>query len=138
MATFETAWISGSAPAPIRYAVRQVLDQEYQKNIIVRENAARQARYKAGNPDDKVDFSFSNNEEKKSHHVEERHLGAKKDFFGRVVREALPLQDIDGNAEGKRDKEKGKDDNMVWVSFHEGFSNAVRKPITVEELLRGL
>jgi chromosome transmission fidelity protein 18 len=141
LATFETASISGSAPAPVRYAVRQVLDQEYQKNIIVRENAARQARYKAGNPDDKVDFSFSNAEENKSHHAEERVLGAKKDFFGRLVREAIPLQEIDGNAEADKKtkrKEKTKDDNKVWVSFHEGFSNAVRKPITVEELLRGL
>ena len=37
-------------------------------------------------------------------------------------------------------KEKGEDDmeGRVWVSFHEGFSNAVRKPITMEELMRGL
>lgn len=144
LVTFETASMSGSAPAPVRYAVRQVLDQEYQKNITIRENAARQARYKAGNPDDKVDFSFSasTNKDKKGHHAQDQVLGAKKDFFGRVIKEAMPLQEIDGNAEGdgkgKRQKEKGRDDNKVWVSFHEGFSNAVRKPITVEELLRGL
>jgi chromosome transmission fidelity protein 18 len=143
LVTFETASISGSAPAPVRYAVRQVLDQEYQKNIIVRENAARQARYKAGNPDDKVDFSFSNTDkENKGHHAQERVIGAKKDFFGRVIREAMPLQEIDGNAErdGRKENSRGKekDGNKVWVSFHEGFSNAVRKPITVEELLRGL
>jgi chromosome transmission fidelity protein 18 len=124
--------------------VRQVLDQEYQKNIIIRENAARQARYKAGNPDDKEDFSFSATKENKGHHAEARVLGAKKDFFGRVVKETGPLQEIDGNAEGgvgdgkKKRKEKGKDDNKVWVSFHEGFSDAVRKPITIEELFRGL
>lgn len=142
LVTFETATIPGSAPAPVRYAVRQVIDQEYQKNIIVRENAARQARYKAGNPDDLEDFSFSSAKENKAHHAEARVLGAKKDFFGRAVREIIPLQEIDGNAEGdgkgKRKKEKGRDDNKVWVSFHEGFSNAVRKPITIEELLRGL
>ena len=28
-------------------------------------------------------------------------------------------------------------ERKVWVSFHEGFSNAVRKPITLEELMRG-
>lgn len=53
----------------------------------------------------------------------------------------MPLGEIDGNAqaEGKAGKKKdGKDDNKVWVSFHEGFSNAVSKPITIEELLRGL
>jgi chromosome transmission fidelity protein 18 len=67
----------------------------------------------------------------------------KKDFFGRVLNDSVvqPLRERDGNA-GKRKKKscetKGKDDNKVWVSFHEGFSNAVRKPLTVEELLRGL
>lgn len=116
-----------------------MLDQEYQKNIIVRDNAARQARYKAGNPDDDIEYSIPN-KENKGHHAQERVLGAKKDFFGRVVREeVMPLGEIDGNAqaEGKGGKD-GKDDNKVWVSFHEGFSNAVRKPITIEELLRGL
>jgi chromosome transmission fidelity protein 18 len=139
LVTFETS-LSTSAPAPVRYAVRQVLDQEYQKNIIVRENAARQARYRAGNPEDKNDFSFSDAKENKGHHAPERVLGAKKDFFGRVLKE-MPLMEIDGNeGEGRKErvKQKGKDDNKVWVSFHEGFSNAVRKPITVEELLRGL
>ena len=108
----------------------------------MRENAARQARYKAGNPDGMDDFSFSSAKENKGHHAEARVLGAKKDFFGRVVREIMPLQEIDGNVDGdgkgKSKKEKGRDDNKVWVSFHEGFSNAVRKPITIEELLRGL
>ena len=136
---FETASISGSAPPPVRYAVRQVLDQEYQKNIVVRENAARQARFRAGNLHDDTDFSFSKKKENKDHYAQERVLGPKKDFFGRVVREDVqPLQEIDGNAEGRKKKTEGKGENKVWVSFHEGFSNAVRKPITVDELLRGL
>jgi chromosome transmission fidelity protein 18 len=141
LVTFETALASVGAPAPVRYAVRQVLDQEYQKNIIIRENAARQARYKAGNPEDDLEFAISK-KENKGHHAQERVLGPKKDFFGRVVREeVMPLGEIDGNAqaEAKVGKKKDiKDDNKVWVSFHEGFSNAVRKPITIEELLRGL
>jgi chromosome transmission fidelity protein 18 len=141
--TYETASVSASAPAPVRYAVRQVLDQEYQKNIIVRENAIRQARYKAGNNPNDEDFSFAEKKENKPRHATERILGAKKDFFGRVVSdEVLPLQEIDGNAnpEGKSKGKKmeAKGDNKVWVSFHEGYSNAVRKPITIEELLRGL
>ncbi len=140
LVTFETGISLMGAPAPARYAVRQVLDQEYQKNIIVRENAARQARYKAGNPEDDVEYSISN-KENKGHHAQERVLGAKKDFFGRVIREEVkPLGEIDGNAQadGNLSKKEGKDDNKVWVSFHEGFSNAVRKPITIDELLKGL
>jgi chromosome transmission fidelity protein 18 len=126
----------------VRYAVRQVLDQEYQKNIIVRENVARQARYKAGNLQDDAEFSFAEQKANRGHHAEERILGAKRDFFGRVVKEILPLQEIDGNADpdvkGKRISKDGMGDNKVWVSFHEGYSNAVRKPITIDELLRGL
>jgi len=141
--TFETAPVLASAPAPVRYAVRQVLDQEYQKNIIVRENAQRQARYRAGNPNDDVDFSFSEiKKENKDRNLEERVLGPKKDFFGRIVKEdVMPLHEIDGNSQSDRNAKKGqsgKSDNKVWVSFHEGFSNAVRKPITIDELLRGL
>lgn len=140
LVTFETAFGAAGVP-PVRYGIRQVMDQEYQKNIIVRENAARQARYKAGNPGDDSEFSLSN-DRSKGHHAEERVLGAKRDFFGRVVREeVMPLGEIDGNAQAEPKvgkKNNGKDDNKVWVSFHEGFSNAVRKPITIDELLRGL
>jgi chromosome transmission fidelity protein 18 len=124
-----------------------VLDQEFQKNILVRENAARQARYKLGNPDEDDSMEvFTDNMENKEN-KREFDLDAaptiKKDFFGRVLldQEVQPLRESDGNAGEKKRKKtnaKGKDENKVWVSFHEGFSNAVRKPITVEELLREL
>ncbi|KAI9842737.1 MAG: hypothetical protein M1838_002996 [Thelocarpon superellum] len=40
--------------------------------------------------------------------------------------------------EGGGEEGKDKQENKVWISFHEGFSNAVRKPVTLEELLLGL
>ncbi|KAB8301370.1 hypothetical protein EYC80_003246 [Monilinia laxa] len=130
----------------IRYAVRQVLDQEYQKNIIVRENAARQARFKAGNPDggdeeyafDKAKFGQGKNQ-KKALAVESSNE-VKRDFFGRVLENRVASR-RDGNAgagENRGSGEKGKEEKKVWVTFHEGFSNAVRKPITIAELMRGL
>jgi chromosome transmission fidelity protein 18 len=30
---------------------------------------------------------------------------------------------------------KKAEERRVWVSFHEGYSNAVRKPITLKEFL---
>jgi chromosome transmission fidelity protein 18 len=33
-------------------------------------------------------------------------------------------------------KENGEVEGKVWVSYHEGFSNAVRKPLTLAELMR--
>lgn len=122
-----------------------MLDQEFQKNILVRENAARQARYKLGNPDGDETFVFNDNKENKENKRDfelDTISTVKKDFFGRVLNDNAmqPLRESDGNAgrEGKKPHGKGKGDNKVWVSFHEGFSNAVRKPVTVEELLRGL
>ncbi|CAG8978329.1 hypothetical protein HYALB_00005915 [Hymenoscyphus albidus] len=145
LVTFETTPSASSAPAPVRYAVRQVLDQEYQKNIIVRENAARQSRYRAGNLNDDTDFSFTKSKEEKGQHqhATERVLGPTKDFFGRlVVEHPTASQEDDGNPELDRKKGKGKgkmgEGGKIWVTYHEGFSNAVRKPLTVEELLRGL
>jgi chromosome transmission fidelity protein 18 len=123
-----------------------VLDQEFQKNILVRENAARQARYKLGNPDEDDTYVFDDNKQNKENRRDfdlDAISTVKKDFFGRVLKNdgVQPLRESDGNAGEKKKKSckaKGKDDNKVWVSFHEGFSNAVRKPVTVEELLRGL
>ena len=140
LVTFETTPSAGAVPAPVRYAVRQVLDQEYQKNIIVRENSARQARYRAGNVNDEVDFSFAKSKESRGQHAQERDIGPQKDFFGRLVKEdVLPLQEIDGNAVLKNGGCKAAEgDSKIWVTFHEGFSDAVRKPITVDELFRGL
>lgn len=99
----------------------------------MRENALRQARYKAGNPLDEVEFEIGSKGEKK-HQAQALVLGAKKDFFGREVSEIITPGDDGSTAKPKTKKE----DNKVWVTFHEGFSDAVRKPITVEELMRGL
>lgn len=77
----------------------------------------------------------------------------KRDFFGRVVAEVLggedaasgPLQERDANA-GQQQQQQRRPGSArgaakpakVWVTFHEGLNNAVRKPLSLEELLRGL
>ncbi|CAJ2502060.1 Uu.00g049130.m01.CDS01 [Anthostomella pinea] len=144
LATFETsAAVLHGTQAPTRYAVRQVLDQELQKNKILRDTSARQARFKAGNPHSTDDYIFSDKENAKA--TKETALPAipvKKDFFGRVIKvDVRPLQETDGNSAGKRraaDEPLGKGETKVWVTYHEGMNNAVRKPITLHELLKGL
>ncbi|KAJ2999120.1 hypothetical protein NUW58_g111 [Xylaria curta] len=144
LATFETsAAVLHGTQAPTRYAVRQVLDQELQKTTVLRENAARQARYKAGNPQASDDYIFDDKENTNT--TTENILPAipvKKDFFGRVIRsEAQPLAQSDGNSSAKRiasSKPLGKAETKIWVTYHEGMNNAVRKPLTLDELLRGL
>ncbi len=69
----------------------------------------------------------------------------KKDFFGRVIPTrplATAMTGVDGNVaagagKGRRREEEGGKGAKVWVTYHEGLNNAVRKPISLEEFLRG-
>jgi chromosome transmission fidelity protein 18 len=61
-------------------------------------------------------------------------VGGKRDFFGRLVNEARPGSAGKG-MESAASKVVKKAGGRVWVSFHEGYSNAVRKPISLKEFL---
>jgi chromosome transmission fidelity protein 18 len=147
LATYETAGaLALGMQAPTRYAVRQVLDQELQKTMALREAAARQARFKSGNAAGvNVDYIFDDKENvtmktgtknKEFFATGTGGSDVKKDFFGRVIVEKpRPLGEGDGNA-GER--ATAKPAINVWVTFHEGQNNAVRKPISLQEFLRGL
>lgn len=127
--------------APVRYAVRQVVDQEMQKAAILRDNIVRQARFRAGNPAAEEDFVFGNHENTKIKVPELPALPVKKDFFGRVIKsDPKPIQQIDGVGSKKSEQEEPSDkgEQKIWVTFHEGLNNAVRKPISLDELLRSL
>lgn len=67
-------------------------------------------------------------------------FGVKRDFFGRIINESLPVAKKDGNDQSshKRKPSGQVHEHKVWVTFHEGFSNAVRKPISLNELLAEL
>lgn len=147
LSTFETAGAHVlAAQIPVRYAVRQVLDQELQKTIAQRETAARQARFRAGmggaaaepEPQDLLPHDDKENATAGQKALPIMPTIVKKDFFGRVVLEK-PLHEIDGNSGGqKKGQAADKEENKVWVTYHEGLNNAVRKPITLEDFLKGL
>lgn len=62
--------------------------------------------------------------------------GVRRDFFGRViVNEARSATKEDGKEKSRRENVMG---NRIWVTYNEGFSNAVKKPISLAELMRGL
>lgn len=168
LTTFETLDEGKGVIGGVRYAVRQVLDQEYRKSILVREAASRQARYLSGGTANNLDLPRSEDAKAPTHErksntgqatgrlkahveVEERIFIEKRDFFGRII------GDGGGNSGGAGALEKGgnkkskgharngsnaaggsRDSNKVWVSFHEGFSDAVRRPVKVEDIMRGL
>lgn len=141
LAVFETA--SQSCPvAPARFAIRQALDQEYQK-YLVRQNAdARQARHRAGGDPDadaKIPNVNTENAGDGANAKRSKPAATKRDFFGRIIDEARPVSKDGSGSEkmGLPQLGEREQDKKVWVSFHEGFSNAVRKPITLEELMQG-
>lgn len=156
LATYETAGAYVlAAQAPTRYAVRQVLDQELVKTIAQRESASRQARLRAGGfsgtgtrpqgeyvfDDDKENAGGAAAGKSAVEKMKALMMGTsvKKDFFGRVIvdKSAWALGEVNGNG-GARKKTKESEKGRVWVTYHEGLNNAVRKPISLEEFLRGL
>ena len=137
LTAFHMGKAAGMLPAPIRYAIRQVLDQEHRKETLLRLSNARQSRSSKLDADNGEDHG----EDKENAHPTGKHRraapsisGVKRDFFGRIINDARPV-----SAGGKADVEETmalKDEKpRVWVSFNEGYSNAVRKPLTLTELL---
>ena len=119
------------------------MHQEHQKYRLRKNAESRQARYRAGGDDEETpDVFAAGGQEPNSLKGEAKSKPAtvKRDFFGRIIKEAAPSSDETHSKVGDKrpaSKGSGADDRKVWVSFHEGFSNAVRKPITLEELMAG-
>ena len=136
------------------------MQQEYTKYQLRKNALAREARYLAGGGGGGGDVqgTVNNNDGSSSNttdpsKAEEKiaaapTAGIKRDFFNRPVPEdtltnsgsllategprRLGSSSIAAGSKGNEGRER-----KVWVSFHEGFSNAVRKPITLEELMSG-
>jgi len=120
-----------------RFAVRQVLEAEFGREEKRCAEVARLARFRGSGSAGAVEGSGSVEDAENVQKISGVDA-VKKDFFGRPI--ALPVPGSVGE-EGKsgKEKRKGKDEGQrVWVTFHEGFSNAVRKPITLAELMRDM
>ena len=65
-----------------------------------------------------------------------RDAGVKRDFFGRIIKEPTPP--VETSQERTVQDETSKAGRKAWVTYHDGFSNAVRKPISMGELRAGL
>ncbi|KIX97362.1 uncharacterized protein Z520_06814 [Fonsecaea multimorphosa CBS 102226] len=130
---------SSSGAAPVRYAVRQVLDQELRKERILQNSVTRHARSGTSGLDGGIDGGANKENESpadKAKEISSQGPGTKRDFFGRIINESRPTSAGKG-AKERMGQLRTKAEGRVWVSFHEGFSNAVRKPITLRDLLDG-
>lgn len=144
LGTFSTggkAFVEGSGKA--RFAVRQVLEQEYVKADKQRAEAARLARFGGYLPVQSAAFPAAVEGAKKGDLVVEAlKRKTERDFFGRVITQPVPGSVEALARENQQRKRKGggggEQEGRVWVTFHEGFSNAVRKSIGLGELMRDL
>lgn len=117
--------------APVRYAVRSVLDQEYRKETMRKQPSALTS---AAGGRSALEISVKEPGEAAQRAMKEGIV--KRDFFGRVIKEPTP-EAKDPEHPNPAD-ETSKAGRKVWITYHEGFSNAVRKPISMGELLIGL
>jgi chromosome transmission fidelity protein 18 len=131
MGSFET--MTTKKEEKVRYAVRSVLEQEWRKESARIDMDNRKRR---GGQTEADEVEQPKEEKTTEEKVAEANARAvKRDFFGREIKEK-PL--LVGEGRKKVVENKGGDVGRIWVSFNEGYSNAVRKPITIDELLRGL
>lgn len=124
---------SGKGTETTRYAVRQVLDSEWRKEVRKRESEARGRR---GGIAVGV-LAETAVEETEEAVVGEQRVKVKRDFFGRVLEKATSPDDSPETV-AKNLERKKMENGIVFCTFHEGYSNAVRKPITLAELMAGL
>ncbi|KAL4916533.1 hypothetical protein BDW62DRAFT_186239 [Aspergillus aurantiobrunneus] len=132
LVTFSKAPGLSSTTAPVRYAVRQVLDQEYRKESIRKnsETLSSVGTKKAGtkksseNPAEAAKLKSG--------------AAVKRDFFGRIIPDQDVSQQEEKASSNSAQQEASNAGRRVWVTYHDGFSNAVRKPISLVELLGGL
>ncbi|KAL8650316.1 MAG: hypothetical protein Q9210_003896 [Variospora velana] len=143
LTAFETAAGDGSSASTTRYAIRQALDQEYQKFVVSQRASAGRARLGAGGSIKEATSALKITPNSAVSRAKDgSNVGAKRDFFGRII-QGRPVQ-----AEEAQEAREGvcpKDPDLikgnrskVFLSFHEGYSNAVRKPITLNDLMTGL
>ncbi|KAI5781398.1 P-loop containing nucleoside triphosphate hydrolase protein [Geopyxis carbonaria] len=132
---------TGAEHVPVRYAVRQVLDHECRKMRLIREKTMREARmgdFTPGYVEIAVKQAPNNTTRKPDRSIQISGSKVKRDFFGRVIAESQIEHQQGTSRKRRRVEETMYTDKDVWVSFHEGFSNAVRKGIRLTELMDGL
>lgn len=129
-----------AAGAKTRFAVRQLLEQELKKDEMKRAEAARMARFRVGiNANGDPDTLPNAREHKGGVDDPAKRVRVARDFFGRPMSSSNPDAGMKENGQARAtaaDQRKGH--ARYWITHHEGFSNAVRKPVSLADLMRDL
>ena len=140
LSVFETA--TGGGLEKVRFAVRQILDQEYGRDATRRDHEARAARMQT--PGGVADAHETHNSDQDKNNLAavvattSSSTALKRDFFGRSVA-SLASSSLTASADHAGPvRGAPQSEGRIWVTYHEGFSNAVKKPITMKELMEGM
>lgn len=135
LAAFET--LGRRADDKVRFGVRQVLDTEWRRETRRLEEETRKRR--GGMLEIKNNEYGDKEGQGNEVEVEKKTPAVKRDFFGRMIVQqgTAPVSGEENTVEEKPKVKQVGQEKRVWVSFHEGFSNAVRKPLTLAELMKG-
>ena len=137
LGTYETGGKGfGESGRKTRFAVRQVLDQEWRKEEKRRAEAARLARFSGGAANGIGSAGVAGDDEDAAPQKRAKELMVKRDFFGRPIE--MPKPGSSDHEKAQTEEKKASEEQRVWVTYHEGYSNAVRKPITLAELMKDL
>ncbi|KAF9115488.1 hypothetical protein BGX27_007617 [Mortierella sp. AM989] len=129
-----------------RYAVRQLIAQEIEVELVRRTEAAKEARagpFIGKDPtgrlgaslDSSASLSLSMSKDMEQDNLEREAV----DFFGRTIAQAkggLMEGSLDGSLMiGSEERQIKKKKTRIWYKFNEGFSNAVKAKVFINELL---
>ncbi|KAK4972815.1 Chromosome transmission fidelity protein 18 [Elasticomyces elasticus] len=144
LGVFETGGkeFGGDVGGKQRFAVRQVLEGEWKREEAKRIEASRMARFNDGVPlgrpdEDTVVAGAPPLLQREVSALETGARAIKRDFFGRVIAAPVLGEEESAAARRSRVKQERKEEGRVWISFNEGYSNAVRKPMGMAELMNG-
>jgi len=118
------------------------LDQEYGRDATRRDHEARAARMQT--PGGVADAHETHNSDQDKNNLAavvattSSSTALKRDFFGRSVA-SLASSSLTASADHAGPvRGAPQSEGRIWVTYHEGFSNAVKKPITMKELMEGM
>lgn len=147
LCTFETGGkalttaIGDNTNKSTRYAVRQVLEQEWRKeeSRLAEETRAARMGGKAPIATKRPNTSAEHEDDENDAFLQSKKVA--RDFFGRpIVQAAPPAAGSEAEEKKRKMQQRQKNDQgpTVRIAYNEGYSNAVRKPLTMAEFLKDL
>jgi chromosome transmission fidelity protein 18 len=135
-----TAAIGDNTNKSTRYAVRQVLEQEWRKeeSRLAEETRAARMGGTAPTATKRSNTSAEHEDDDNDTFIQSKKVA--RDFFGRPIVQAAPAAGSEAEEKKRKMQQRQKTDQgpTVRIAYNEGYSNAVRKPLTMAEFLKDL